>query len=55
MPVDRYKLANQFQLHVFERQVANVTDVKELRRLAVRLHATILHQQELYEALIDGK
>ena len=54
MELDRYKLANQFQLHVFERQVANVTDIKELRRLAVRLHATILHQQKLYEMLMEA-
>ncbi len=55
MELDRYKLANQFQLHEFERQVSNIEDVKELRRLAVRLHATIVHQQKLYEALIHDK
>lgn len=54
MPVDRYRLATNFQLHVFERQVGNISDVKELRRLAVRLHATVLHQQKLYEALINN-
>ena len=52
MPVDRYRLATNFQLHVFERQVSNIDDVKELRRLAVRLYSTVLHQQKLYEALI---
>jgi hypothetical protein len=51
--VDRYMLAEHFNLHVFERQVSNIDDVKELRRLAVRLHATILHQQKLYEALMQ--
>jgi|GEM_PF-4498953 len=55
MSADRYRLASQFQLHVFERQVSNIEDVKELRRLAVRLHSTVLHQQKLYEALINGK
>ena len=46
------RLAAEFGLAVFERQIANVGDVKELRRIAVRLHATCLHQQKLYEALI---
>ena len=55
MELDRYQLAGEFNLAVFERQVANVDDVKALRRLAVRLHATVLHQQKLYEALINGK
>ena len=55
MALDRYRLATQFDLHVFERQISNVTDVRELRRLAVRLHSTIRHQQKLYEALINGK
>jgi len=55
MELDRYKLASQFQLHVFERQIASIDDVKQLRRLAVRLHSTILHQQKLYEALIHDK
>ena len=52
MALDRYRLATNFQLHVFERQVSNIDDIKELRRLSVRLHSTILHQQKLYEALI---
>ena len=51
--MDRYQMAEDFQLHVFERQISTVTDVKELRRLAVRLHSTILHQQKLYEALMQ--
>ena len=55
MELDRYQLAGEFNLAVFERQVANVDDVKTLRRLAVRLHATVQHQQKLYEALINGK
>ena len=53
MSLDRYQMAEEFQLNVFERQIANVNDVKELRRLAVRLHSTIMHQQKLYEALIN--
>ena len=55
MELDRYQMAEEFNLAVFERQVANVDDVKALRRLAVRLHATVLHQQKLYEALIRDK
>ena len=51
--VDRYMLAEHFNLHVFERKVGNIDDPRELRRLAVRLHATILHQQKLYEALME--
>ena len=46
-------MAENFNLHVFERQVGNIDDPKELRRLAVRLHATIMHQQKLYEALLN--
>jgi len=52
MELDRYQLAGEFNLAVFERQVSKVDDVKALRRLAVRLHATVLHQQKLYEALL---
>ena len=55
MELDRYQLASEFGLAVFERQLANIDDVKALRRLAVRLHATCLHQQKLYESLINGK
>ena len=51
--VDRYQMAEEFNLAVFERQISNIDDPKELRRLAVRLHATILHQQKLYEALMQ--
>ena len=54
MSLDRYQMAEEFQLNVFERQIANVNDVKELRRLAVRLQATIMHQQKLYEALMQA-
>ena len=54
MELDRYQLAGEFNLAVFERQVSKVDDVKALRRLAVRLHATILHQQKLYEALMKA-
>ena len=50
--VDRYQMAEEFNLAAFERQVGNIDDPKELRRLAVRLHSTILHQQKLYEALM---
>jgi hypothetical protein len=46
------RLAAEFGLALFERQVAHIDDVKALRRLAVRLHATVSHQQKLYEALI---
>ena len=46
------RLAAEFNLALFERQVAHIDDVKALRRLAVRLHATVSHQQKLYEALI---
>ena len=53
MGTDRFEMATEFNLHVFERQIGNIDDVKELRRLAVRLHATILHQQKLYEALMQ--
>ena len=53
--MDRFALSTSFNLQVFERQVSKVDDVKALRRLAVRLHATILHQQKLYEALIHDK
>ena len=49
------ELASEFSLAVFERQVSHIDDVKALRRLAVRLQATILHQQKLYEALIHDK
>ena len=51
--VDRYQMAEEFNLAVFERQISNIDDPKELRRLAVRLHATIMHQQKLYEALMQ--
>ena len=54
MGTDRFEMASEFNLHVFERQVGNIEDVKELRRLAVRLHATILHQQKLYEMLMEA-
>ena len=53
MGTDRFEMATEFNLHVFERQIGNIDDVKELRRLAVRLRATILHQQKLYEALMQ--
>ena len=55
MELDRYSLASEFNLAVFERQVGNVDDVKALRRLAIRLHATVIHQQKLYEALITDQ
>jgi hypothetical protein len=55
MQADRYRLASEFNLAVFERMVAKIEDAKELRRLAVRLHATILHQQKAYEFLINGR
>jgi len=56
MPADRYRLASEFSLAVFERQIAKIDDVKELRRMVVRLQSTIIHQQKLYEALlINGK
>ncbi len=55
MPADRYRLASEFNLAVFERQVANIDDVKALRRLAVKLQATITHQRKLYEALINER
>ena len=51
--VDRYQMAEHFKLHVFERQVGNIDDVQQLRRLAVRLQATVMHQQKLYEALMQ--
>ncbi len=54
MGSDRYELAGEFALAVFERQVGHIDDPKELRRLAVRLHATVLHQQKLYEALMQA-
>ena len=53
MGTDRYQMASEFNLQVFERQVGNIDDPKELRRLAVRLHSTILHQQKLYEMLMQ--
>ena len=52
MSLDRYQMATEFQLHVFEREVANITDIKELRRVAIRLKATTIHQEKLYEALM---
>ena len=55
MQADRYRLASEFNLAVFERLVAKIEDAKELRRLAVRMHATILHQQKVYESLINGR
>ena len=54
MGTDRFEMATEFNLHVFERHVGNIDDPKELRRLAVRLHSTILHQQKLYEALMKA-
>ena len=53
MQADRYRLASEFNLAVFERMVAKIEDPKELRRLAVRLHATILHQQTIYEFICN--
>ena len=50
MPTDR--LASEFNLAVFERQISTIEDVKALRRLAIRLHSTIIHQRKLYEFLI---
>ena len=55
MELDRYQLATEFNLALFERRVANVDDVKALRRLAIRLHATVSHQQKLYQDLIYSK
>ena len=55
MQADRYRLASEFNLAVFERMVAKIEDAKELRRLAIRLHATVLHQQKAYEFLINGR
>ncbi len=54
MGTDRFEMATEFNLQVFERQVSHIEDPKELRRLAVRLHSTIVHQQKLYEALIGA-
>ena len=54
MPSDRYRLAAEFSLAVFERQVAKIDDVKELRRMIVRLQSTVIHQQKLYEALLNN-
>ncbi len=55
MAADRYRLASEFNLAVFERLVSKIEDAKELRRLAIRLHATILHQQKVYEFMVNDK
>lgn len=55
MQADRYRLASEFNLAVFERLVGKIEDTKELRRLAVRLHSTLIHRQKVYESMINGK
>lgn len=52
MALDRYQMATQFQLEAFERKVSAIEDVRELRRLAVKMFSTNLHQQKVYEALM---
>ena len=50
--VDRYQLARDFSLEMFERTILKCEDVAELQNMCIKLHATVQSQRHVYEAML---
>ena len=50
--MDRYQLAQEFNLQRFEMDVMRCSDLYELQVLAIKLYAQTQAQRKVYEALL---
>ena len=53
--MDRYQLARNFSLELFERTILSCNNVAELQNMCIKLHASVHAQRQVYEMMLRDR
>ena len=53
--MDRYQLARNFSLELFERTILGCNNVAELQNMCIKLHASVHAQRQVYEMMLRDR